>query len=110
LVDGPGGAGGSTGRDWAAQITDRIDELIEKVRSQTTDRLVRVARLVVYGLVAAFMGVTALVLGVIGLIRLLDWAIPQEVWLTYLVVGAIFTIVGLFLWSRKSRPPSQGAA
>jgi hypothetical protein len=93
--------------DWASETAGRLDELIAKVRSQTTDRLVSVARVVVYGLLAAIMGVMALILLVVAVVRGLDELIPSGVWLTYLIVGAIFTAVGLFLWSKKERRPRQ---
>jgi hypothetical protein len=106
------GPAGTTpaGGDWASETADRLDQLIAKVRSQTTDRLVSVARLVVFGLLAAVMGGMAAVLGVAAAIRALDELIPQEVWLTYLILGAIFTGIGLFLWSKKERPPSTDAS
>src|SRR5947209_12725767 len=93
-------ANGAAGKDWAAETTDRLDELIGKVRSQTTDRLVSVARLVVFGLLAAVMGAMAAVLLLVAAIRALDELIPQEVWVVYLGLGAIFTGLGLFLWSK----------
>ncbi len=97
------------GKDWAGETTDRLDELVAKVRSQTTDRLVSVARLIVFGLLAAIMGLMAAILGLVATVHLLDEVIPQEVWLTYLVVGAIFTAIGLFLWSKKDRRPSEAS-
>ena len=102
----PGGTGDGTG-DWAKDTTDRLDHLIATVRAQTTDRLVGIARLLVFGLLAAVMGLMALVLVVAALVRALDELIPEEVWLTYLILGAIFTAVGLFLWSKKERTPSK---
>jgi hypothetical protein len=92
--------------DWASETADRIDHLVATIRSQTTDRLVSVARLVVFGLLAAVMGVMALILLLIAAIRGLDELIPQGVWVVYLGLGAIFTAAGLFLWSKKERPPS----
>ena len=92
--------------DWASETADRIDQLVATVRSQTTDRLVSIARLIVFGLLAAVMGVMALILLLIAAIRALDELIPQEVWVVYLGLGAIFTVAGLFLWSKKERPPS----
>jgi uncharacterized membrane protein YGL010W len=87
-------------------VADRIDEVVAKVRVNTSDRLVSIARMVVYGLLAAVMGLTALVLLVIIFFRLLA-VIPGPVWIPYLVVGAIFVAVGLLLWSRRTAPPSR---
>ncbi|MFP5317926.1 MAG: phage holin family protein [Acidimicrobiia bacterium] len=93
--------------DWASETADKLEQLVDKVRSQTTDRLVSIARIVVFGLLAAIMGIMAAVLGLAAAVHFLDEMIPQEVWLTYLIVGAIFTGVGLFLWSKKDRRPSE---
>ena len=93
--------------DWASETADRLDQLIGVIRAQTTDRLVKIARLVVYGLLGATLGVMALVLVVIALVRILDTIIPQEVWLTYLLLGAILIGFGLFAWSKKENRPAR---
>jgi vacuolar-type H+-ATPase subunit I/STV1 len=93
--------------DWAAEVADRIDDVVAKVRANTSDRLVGIARIVVYGLLAVVMGVTAGVLAVIFAIRLLDVVIPRGVWIPYLVLGAIFLVAGLFLWSKRSAKPAR---
>ncbi len=95
----------SSDDDWTVEALDRIDALIEKVRSNSTDRLARIARLVVFGLLIAIMGVTALVLVTIALIRALDEAIPGRVWVVYLGLGAILAVLGVLLWSQKSPKP-----
>jgi hypothetical protein len=100
---GPGSAGAPpTTPEWAVQALDKVDDLVEKVRVNTTDRLVRIARVVVFGLLAAIMGLTALVLGVIAAVRGLDELVPGPVWSVYLPLGAIFTAAGAFLWSKKT--------
>src|SRR3954452_13205276 len=58
--------------DWAVQTADTIERLVESVRSNTADRLVSVARLVVFGLLAAILGTVALVLVAIFVVRVLD--------------------------------------
>ncbi|HEX8769409.1 MAG TPA: hypothetical protein VF711_01430 [Acidimicrobiales bacterium] len=93
--------------DWTVDVLDRIDALIEKVRSNSTDRLARVARLVVVGLLIAIMAVTALVLVTIALVRALDEAIPGRVWVVYLGLGAILAVIGAFLWSQKAPRPEH---
>jgi hypothetical protein len=95
--------------DWAAETADKLDQFVTTIRSQTTDRLVVVARALVFGLLAAVMGLMALLLVVVGLVRGLDALIPEEVWLTYLVLGAIFTLAGLFLWTKRKPRPERAA-
>ena len=89
-------------QDWAADSADRIDHVVAVIRSKTSDRLVGVARLVVYGLLAAVMGTMALILLLIAAIRFLDAYIPRGVWIPYMALGAIFVVAGLFLWSKRT--------
>ena len=101
------------GSDWTTDLLDRLDHYIEVVRSNTTDRLVKVARLLVYGLIAAIVGTMAGVVALIAVIRILDVVLPREVWLPYVLLGAIFLGLGLFLWSKKTAPavgPTTGDA
>jgi len=93
--------------EWAVQALDKVDDLVAKVRANTTERLVRVARIVVFGLLAAIMGTTAGVLAVIGLVRGLDEMLPGPVWGVYLLLGAIFTAAGAFLWAKKTPRPAN---
>jgi hypothetical protein len=92
------------GADWTKDLLDRLDHYIDVVRSNTTDRLVKVARLIVYGVIAAILGAMAAIVSLIAMIRILDIVLPREVWLPYVVLGAIFLGAGLFLWSKKTAP------
>ena len=93
--------------DWAVQTADTIERLIESVRSNTSDRLVSVARLVVFGLLAAIMGTVALVLLCIFVVRIMDSYIPGGVWVVYLVLGGLFTLGGLLLWQQAWKRPAR---
>jgi hypothetical protein len=92
------------GPDWAAQTADTIDKVVTSIRSKTADPADRAVRIVVYGVLAGVLGVTALVLLSVALFRAVDVAIPGEVWSAYLVVGGIFSLVGLFLWTKRRAP------
>jgi hypothetical protein len=92
------------GADWTKDLLDRLDHYIEVVRTNTTDRLVKVARLIVFGVIALILGSMAAIVALITLIRVLDIVLPREVWLPYLLLGAIFLGAGLFLWSKKTAP------
>ena len=94
---------GTTSPDWTVQVADTIESVVGSVRDKTAVPLETVARALVYGIVLGTMGVTALVLLTIIAIRVLSFVL--EVWAAYLVIGAIFTLAGMFLW-RKRRPPS----
>jgi hypothetical protein len=91
-----------TGGDWAAQTADTIERVVGSVRGKTSEPVERVARIVVYGLVAGILGGCAFVLLLVGVVRALDAYLPGEVWIPYVALGGIFTLVGLFLWRKRS--------
>ena len=90
--------------DWATQTADSIERVVVGLRSNTTDRLALVVRVVVYGIVAAVLGIAIAVLFSVALVRAADLAIPGEVWSAHLAVGGTFTLLGLFLWTRRRTP------
>ncbi len=85
---------------WPTQATDAIVTVVGKVRDRTTGPAITVARGVVYGLFAAVLGVVAAVLAITMTVRIANNYIPGGLWIVYLVLGAVFTIAGLFLWSK----------
>ena len=98
--------------DWPAQFADSIENVVGTVRDKTTGPLLTIARGVVYGTFAAVLGLAALIVAVIALVRFVDNYLPDAVfgedhmWATYLLLGAIFTIGGAVLW-RQRRPREQ---
>lgn len=96
-----------TDPNWADDTTDTVVRLVGTVRDKTTKPLVYAARGVVFGLIAAFLGMFALVLLLIGLTRgvqaLGDIWLPHErsVYISYLVIGGIFCLAGLFLFKKR---------
>ena len=85
------------GTDWSVQAADTIERVVGTLRDKTSVPLTTVARGLVYGLLAAVMGLTALVFVTIALVRGLDIVLPDDVWVAYLLVGGIFTLAGVFL-------------
>jgi hypothetical protein len=108
LPDGRAEQGSSTRLtlpdDWPTQATDTVVRVVGQVRDRTTGPALTVARALVYGMLAAVVGIPALVLVVIALVRLVDVWVPEEVWAAHLIVGAVLTLAGLLLW-RKRRTP-----
>lgn len=98
---------GARTSDWTAQAADTIERVVGAVRDKTTVPLTTVARALVYGLLAAVVGTTALVLVVVALVRMLDVVLPRGVWLPDLILGTLFTLVGLVLWSKRTRKEPQ---
>ena len=92
--------------DWAVQTADTIERLVETVRSNTSDRLISITRLIVFGMVAGIVGTAALVLFAIAIVRLLDSYLPGGVWVAHLVLGGLFTLAGLLLWQQAWKRPA----
>jgi hypothetical protein len=93
--------------DWASQTADQIEKVVVGLRSKTADPLEHVARIVVYGLLALVLAVAALVLLIIGLVRAIDVWVPGGVWIAHTIVGGIFTVLGLFLWTQRRGSPDE---
>ena len=98
-----------TDPNWAAETTDRVVTLVDNVRAQTTQKVIYAARGFVFGLIAVILGTFAAVITIIGLMRglqsLLELATTWEraVYLSYLIVGALFCIVGMVLFRKRNR-------
>ena len=92
--------------DWAVSTADTIERLVESVRSNTSDRLVSVARLVVFGLFALILGTVGLVLGIDALVRFMVSYVGSA-WATYYILGGLFTLAGLLLWRHAWKRPAR---
>jgi hypothetical protein len=96
-----------TDPNWAADIADSIERVVGTVRDRTTKPLVRASRAVVFGLLIAVLGVIAVILLVIIATRmvqaLLDIWLRHEmsVYLSYLIVGGIICLGGVFVLSKR---------
>lgn len=97
----------TTQTDWAAQAAATVEQVVGGVRDRTTVPLTTVARAVVFGTLAGIVGVAALVLLAVGAVRLLDAYLPGPVFWAHLLVGMVFTVVGLW-FLRKATAASKG--
>lgn len=93
--------------DWPEQATTKVVETVDRVRSMSVGPAIRISRGVVYGLLALVLVVIALPIFLIGVTRLLDYAIPGNIYWIYLGIGTAFTAIGLFLWSRRPRDAAR---
>jgi hypothetical protein len=97
-----------TDPDWAANTTDQVVRLVDNVKSKTTKPAVMAARGVVFGLLAAFLGLFALAMLVIGITRGLQIAIEpltdqaRAVYISYFIMGGILCIVGAVLFKKRN--------
>lgn len=96
-----------TDPNWASDLAEAVERVVGTVRARTTMPVVHIARALVYGLLAAFLGITALVLFVIGATRglqaLLDLAVSEAraVYISYLLVGGILCLAGLLVLRKR---------
>jgi hypothetical protein len=85
-------------QDWTVQAADTVERVVGSVRDKTTVPLTTIARALVFGLLAAILGVATLVFLTIGLVRVVDVATGDgRVWIAHAAIGGIFTPAGLFL-------------
>lgn len=89
--------------DWHLQATSKIVDTVDQVKVKTAGPAIGIARSAVFGLLAALLAMIAVPIFLIGLVRLLNEYIPKGVWLVYLILGALFIIIGAFLWSRRPK-------
>ena len=92
-------------RDWAAEATDTVVGVVETVKSATTTRVQTVVKVVVYGLFALFIGLLVAIWTLVALFRLVNNYLPPATssWSTWLLFGAIFTLIGIVLWIKRGR-------
>lgn len=88
--------------DWTQQVTDLVVDTVDNVRDKTTGPVLRVSQSSVSAFVALILFIPAAALLLIGVIRFLDWAIPGDIWIVYAILGTIFTLSGLLMWSKRS--------
>jgi hypothetical protein len=96
--------------DWPAQATDAIVKVVGTAHDKVTGPIRTVARAIVYGLLAAILGITAFVLLVIMGLRLANNYLPESVfgenhmWAAHLLLGVFFASFGLVLLRLAKRP------
>lgn len=99
----PSAAPGPAEPDWTDQVADLVVDSVDKVRARTTGPVLNVAHAAVYGVVAAIIAVPVVIALLAGLVKLLNWIVPGDVWIAYLIVAALMWVVGWVLWSRRGR-------
>ena len=87
-------------------LSNRALETIDSVVAVVNDKAVRpavtAARGVVFGVIIAVIAIMVLVLVCVGFIRLTTvYLFDDKVWISYLVLGAIFTVGGFFAYSKR---------
>jgi hypothetical protein len=111
----PAGPTPSAESDWPAQAADTIERVVGQVRDKTTGPAITAARWAVYGTFALLVGLAVAVLLAISTVRLLDvylpdaWVGEQHTWVAHAVTGGLFSLVGMVLWSQRTKKPDTGS-
>jgi hypothetical protein len=93
--------GGTAADRWPVEAADFVVRTVGTVRDKTTGPVIFGARALVFGLFAACMGVIAALLSAIALVRVLTVYVPgNRVWVSDLIIGGVFTLAGLGLWTQ----------
>ena len=94
--------------DWTIEAVDTIEKVVGAVRARTVIPARRATRAVVFGCLAAFCVMSALVLLVLGAFRAADVYLAKDrVWAVWSVIGGIFVLAGGFLWRKRSPRSTQ---
>ena len=88
-------------QELATRFADFLEEIATKVRSMTVDRVARFIKLTGLGIVAAALGLTAVVFLVWTLFGALE--IPLTTAGAFAVFGVVLAVAGGFLWFTRSR-------
>ena len=92
---------------WPGDLADAVEHVVGTVRERATTPVVKITRGIVYGLLASFVAITALVALLIGVTRglqsLLDLGMSQAraVYVSYLIMGGILSLVGVLVLTMR---------
>ena len=87
-------------------IVDRalgsLDHLLDVIHDKVLRPILLAGRVAAFSAILVLMAIVLVSMLVIGSVRLLDvYAFASHQWLTYLLVGAISLVAGLFIWRRR---------
>ena len=95
---------GSGSDQWPVEAADFVVRTVGTVRDKTTGPIILGARILVFGLFAIAMAMVVAVVVAIALVRVLTVYLPgNHVWLADLIIGGVFTLAGIALWT-QTRP------
>ncbi len=89
--------------DLPARAADAVEQLVDTIFDRVVRPLLVAARAVVFGLLVAAIALVIAVLVSVGLVRLLDvYVVGGRVWISYLILGGLFTLLGAYAWSQRA--------
>lgn len=89
--------------DWPVKAVDLVDLVVDTLRDRVVRPVILVGRTIVFGLLIAAMVIVITTVVAVSALRLLDvYVFGTHVWASYAVLGALFSIVGCFVWSKRT--------
>ena len=103
---------GDASPDLAAKAADAVEDVVATVRAKTTEPVLAKVSTAIWGTLLGFLGIAALVLLYVLLLRVLVAYLPGPVWVAHLVLGAAWVLLGtgLILRGRALAGPDSGGA
>jgi hypothetical protein len=97
-------------RSFTDTLSQRAMDAVDTVVATVNDKAIRpaivAARAIVFGVIIAVVAITVLVLLSVGFIRLTTvYLFDDKVWISYLVLGAIFCLGGAFAYTKRGMAP-----
>ena len=87
--------------DWTTDAVDTLENVVASVRAKVVVPAENTTKAVVFGLLVAFFVLTAVIMLAIALFRVLV-VLTGEVWAAYLILGGIFVLAGVFVWTLRA--------
>lgn len=97
-----------TDPNWATEVSDQITTFVGNVRDKTANNAAKIVRGLVLAMLALFLAVAIVVLLLVMLTRLMQsvldiwFAWDKAVYLSYFIIGGLFTVVGALLLSKRT--------
>jgi len=89
---------------------DTIDSVVATINDKAIRPAIVAARAIVFGVIIAFVALAVVVLLSVGFVRLTtDYLFHYRVWVSYLVLGAIFCAGGTFAYAKRGAAPHHDA-
>jgi hypothetical protein len=85
---------------------DTIDSVVATINDKAIRPAIVAARAIVFGVIIAVVALAVAVLLSVGFVRLTtDYLFHYRVWVSYLVLGAIFCAAGTFAYAKRGAAP-----
>lgn len=94
--------------DFPAKIADLLESVAIRIRSLTVERVAGWARWTAIGVVLSILGLLMLIFFLVAIFRLLAGLVTVEG--AYGILGGLFVLLGIVLWSKRLPSPDDKTA